>query len=224
MLTQPASPAVSIPEAFAAQVARTPEAVALTCAGHSMTYGELDEAANRLAHVLAGHGAGPGQCVGLLLPRSAQAIAAILAVLKTGAAYVPIDPGLPAARLGFMLADAAPLAALTTTGLADRLDGHELAVIDINDPRITDYPGTGSPAGPGDIAYLMYTSGTTGVPKGVAITHHNVTQLIDSLNAGLSQDPNGCGRSATRMRLTSRCGRFGARCCTGGGWWRCPSR
>ena len=106
---------------------------------------------------------------------------AILAVLKTGAAYVPIDPGLPAARIGFMLADAAPIAALTTTDLRSRLDGHDLAVIDINDPAVDSQPGTSAlptPA-PEDIAYLIYTSGTTGVPKGVAITHHNVTQLLD---------------------------------------------
>ena len=92
--------------------------------GRSLTYRELDEAANRLAHLLAGHGVGPGQCVALLLSRSAEAIVAILAVLKTGAAYLPIDPALPAARIGFMLADAAPIAAITTAGLADRLDGH----------------------------------------------------------------------------------------------------
>ena len=190
VLSAGASSAVSIPEAFAAQVARTPEAVALTCEGHSMTYRELEEAANRLAHVLADHGAGPGRCVALLMPRSAQAVVAILAVLKTGAAYVPIDPGLPAARIGFLLTDAAPLAALTTTGLADRLEGHDLAVIDTNDPRISDYPGTGLPApAPENIAYLIYTSGTTGTPKGVAITHHNVTQLIDSLNVGLEPGP-----------------------------------
>ena len=98
---------------------RTPEAVAVTCGGRSMTYRELDEAANRLAHLLAGQGVGPGQCVALLLERSAEAIVAMLAVLKTGAAYLPIDPALPAARIGFMLADAAPIAAITTAGLAD---------------------------------------------------------------------------------------------------------
>ena len=106
---------------FAAQVARTPEAVAVSFGGRSMTYRELEEAANRLAHLLAGQGAGPGQCVALLLSRSAEAIVAILAVLKTGAAYLPIDPALPAARIGFMLADAAPVAAITTAGLAERL-------------------------------------------------------------------------------------------------------
>ena len=83
---------MSIPVLFAAQVARTPEAVAISCGDRSLTYRELEEAANRLAHLLAGHGAGPGQCVALLFTRSAEAIVAMLAVLKTGAAYLPIDP------------------------------------------------------------------------------------------------------------------------------------
>ena len=118
VLTRPATAPVSIPVLFAAQVARTPEAVAVTFEGRHMTYRELDEAANRLAHLLAGQGVGPGQCVALLFSRSAEAIVAILAVLKTGAAYLPIDPALPAARIGFMLDDAAPIAAITTAGLA----------------------------------------------------------------------------------------------------------
>ena len=165
---------------FAAQVARTPEAVAMTFGARSWTYRELEEAANRLAHLLAGQGVGPGQCVALLLARSAEAIVAILAVLKTGAAYLPIDPALPPARIGFMLADAAPIAAITTAGLADRLDGRGLLVIDVDDPRIDTQPSTALPApAPDDIAYIIYTSGTTGVPKGVAVTHHNVTQLFD---------------------------------------------
>ena len=85
-----------------------------------------------------------------------------------------------------MVADAAPMAAITTTDLADRLDGCDLPVIDINDPTVDSYPGTGLPApAPEDVAYLIYTSGTTGVPKGVAVTHHNVTQLLESLDAGL---------------------------------------
>ena len=134
MLTQPVSAPVSIPVLFAAQVARTPEAVALSFGDRSMTYRELDEAANRLAHLLAGYGVGPGACVALLFSRSAEAIVAILAVLKTGAAYLPIDPALPSARIGFMVDDAAPIAAITTTGLADRLHGCELLVIDVRTP------------------------------------------------------------------------------------------
>ena len=85
--------------------------------------------------MLAGQGVGPGQCVALLLTRSAEAIVAILAVLKTGAAYLPIDPAVPAARMEFMIADAAPIAAITTAGLRSRLDGRDLLVIDVNDPR-----------------------------------------------------------------------------------------
>ncbi len=187
VLTRPAAAAVSVPELFAAQVARAPEAVALTFEGRSVTYRELDEAANRLAHLLAGHGVGPGHCVALLLSRSAEAIVAMLAVLKSGAAYLPIDPSLPVARIGFMLEDAAPTAAITAAGLADRLDGHDVVIIDVNDPAVDSQPsGALSTPAPEDIAYLIYTSGTTGVPKGVVITHHNVTQLIASLDPRLA--------------------------------------
>ena len=189
MLTQPATP-VSIPMLFAAQVARTPEAVALTCGGLSMTYRELEEAANRLAHLLASQGAGPGQCVALLFTRSAEAIVAILAVLKTGAAYLPIDPAHPPVRIKFMTEDSAPIAAVTTFGLADRLDGCALLVIDIDDPRVDTQPSTALPApAPEEIAYITYTSGTTGVPKGVAVTQYNVVQLFESLDAGLDLAP-----------------------------------
>ena len=151
-----------------------------------MTYRELDEASNRLAHLLSGYGVGPGAGVALLFSRSAQAIVAMLAVLKTGAAYLPIDPALPAARVAFMLADFAPVAAVTTAGLADRLDGHDLTVIDVADAQIQTHPCTALPVpAADDIAYVIYTSGTTGAPKGVAITHHNVIQLVDSLGASL---------------------------------------
>ena len=146
-----------------------------------MTYRELEEAANRLAHLLAAHGVGPGQCVALLLERSAEAIVAMLAVLKAGAAYLAIDPGLPAARIGFMLDDAAPIAAITSTGLRSRLDGHDLAGHRYRRPRHRHLSRHRLPApAPDDIAYLIYTSGTTGVPKGVAISHHNVTHLAES--------------------------------------------
>ncbi|WP_156661529.1 amino acid adenylation domain-containing protein, partial [Mycobacterium sp. 852002-51163_SCH5372311] len=189
-LTRPASPALSVPVVFGAQVARTPEAVALTCGPRSWTYRELDEAANRLANLLARQGARPGRCVALLLSRSAEAIVAILAVLKTGAAYLPIDSALPVARIGFMLGDATPVAAITTAALVDRLDGHDIPVIDIDDPTVDAQPSTVLPApAPDDIAYLIYTSGTTGVPKGVAITHHNVTWLFESFDAAVELAP-----------------------------------
>ena len=98
VLAQQAGMAVSIPAVFAGQVARIPEAVALTFQGRSMTYRELDEASNRLAHLLAEQGARPGERVALLLPRSTEAIVSIMAVLKTGAAYLPMDPAHPASR------------------------------------------------------------------------------------------------------------------------------
>ena len=186
VLTAPAPPPVSIPVLFAVRVAETPDAVALVCGERSWSYRELDEAANRLAHLLAGHGVGAGCVVGLLAERSAEAIVAILAVLKSGAAYLAIDPALPAARIGFMVADAAPVAALSTAGLAGRLDGHELLVLDINDPAVDSQPSTALPGpAPEDIAYLIYTSGTTGVPKGVAVDHHTVTQMLGALPAHL---------------------------------------
>ncbi|RAV12707.1 non-ribosomal peptide synthetase, partial [Mycolicibacterium sp. GF69] len=182
VLTQSAAGPVSIPAVFAARVAQTPDAVAVTFGGCPLTCRELDEAANRLAHMLVAHAVRPGCLVALLVPRSAEAIVAILAVLKTGAAYLPLDPALPTDRIGFMVADAAPVAAISTGGLAGRLDGSGLQVIDLGDPRIEGQPDTPLPApGGDDIAYVIYTSGTTGVPKGVAVAHRSVTQLLESI-------------------------------------------
>lgn len=166
-LTAPVSAPTSIPTVFAAQVRRAPQQVAVRWDGGSMSYLELDQASNRLAHWLIGRGVGPGRRVALVLPRSADAIVAIFAVLKTGAAYVPIDPAVPEARIAFVLDDAEPIAAITTAGLADRLDGHGLLVVDVDDPAVAGQPSTALPApAPDDIAYLIYTSGTTGTPKG----------------------------------------------------------
>ena len=139
-----------------------------------------------MAHLLVANGAGPGERVALLLKRSAEAVVAMLAVLKTGASYVPIDPAHPDTRIAVVLADAAPVAVVTTTSLRSRLDMCDLPVIEVDDPRIDTYPGTGLPApAADDFAYIIYTSGTTGMPKGVAMTHHNVTQLFESLDIDL---------------------------------------
>ncbi|MDT5080563.1 MAG: hypothetical protein QOJ80_5200, partial [Mycobacterium sp.] len=186
VLDETAVTPVSIPTLFADQVARTPQATALTFEGHSITYEKLDEASNRLAHLLIDRGAGPGECVALLMPRSADAITAILAVLKAGAAYLPMDPGAPIARSEFILKDAAPIVAITTNELAERLMGSDLAVVGVADAAIATRTAIALPApAADDVAHIIYTSGTTGVPKGVAVTHHNVVRLFDSLEVGL---------------------------------------
>ncbi|WP_142277863.1 non-ribosomal peptide synthetase, partial [Mycobacterium avium] len=186
VLTRRPAAQASIPALFAAQVARAADAVAITCGERSFTYREVEESANRLAHLLSGQGAGPGQRVAVVIPRSAEAVVAIFAVLKTGAAYVPIDPGVPAARLQFVLADSAPVAAVTTAEVRDRLDGFTGQIIDFDDPAVAEQPATGLPVPAADnIAYIIYTSGTTGTPKGVAIPHRNVTLLLETLDAQL---------------------------------------
>lgn len=123
--------------------------------------------------------------------RSAQAIVAILAVLKTGAAYLPIDPAVPKARTDFIVADAAPVIALTTAESADRMRDSGVAVLELDDPAISTQPSTALPEpAPDNIAHIIYTSGTTGLPKGVAVTHHNVTRLFDSLDVGFELGPH----------------------------------
>ena len=216
---------VSVPVLFAAQVARTPEAVALSCEGLSMTYRGLDEAANRLAHLLVREGAGPGACVALLLSRSAEAVVAILAVLKSGAAYVPIDPGLPAARIGFMVGDAGPIAAITTTGLAERLDGCEVPIIDVGDPAV----GTNQARHRrGPLPMTSPTSPTRRAPPvcpRVAVTHRNVTQILDSLDAGVRLGPGQVSGAVSfvGVRLFG-VGDLGCVVARGAAWWWCPRR
>ncbi|OMB91376.1 non-ribosomal peptide synthetase [Mycobacterium colombiense] len=187
-LHEPVPAPVSIPQAFAEHVQSTPDAVAVTFDGRSMTYAELDEASNRLGHLLADRGVGPGDCVAVLFPRCADAIVSMMAVLKTGAAYVPIDPAHASSRMDFVLEDAAPSAVITTAELRSRLDDHDVLVIDVHDPVIDSQPNTALPLpAPENTAYIIYTSGTTGTPKGVAIPQFNVVWLMESLDAGLPE-------------------------------------
>ncbi|MGB3321044.1 MAG: amino acid adenylation domain-containing protein, partial [Mycolicibacterium fortuitum] len=180
----------SVPALFGVQVACAPDAVAVRFEGRSLSYRELDEASNRLAHLLAEYGAGPGECVGLMMGRSADAVVAILGVLKSGAAYLPIDPAHPDARVEFMLADAAPVVVITTAALGERLGGCGVPVVEVDDPRIgaQSCAGLSVPA-PDDVAHIIYTSGTTGTPKGVAVTHQNVTRLFDGMDVGVELGP-----------------------------------
>lgn len=189
-LTNHASPQASIPELFTAQVRRTAAAVAVTSADAELSYQELDVAGDRLASLLVGHGIGPGDVVALLLPRSGRAIVAMLAILKSGAAYLPIDPDHPESRVDFLLADTRPVAILTDSALAQQFSDRGLLVIDVDDPAIAARPTAPLPAvDAAGIAYVLYTSGTTGTPKGVAISHRNVASLI-AAPSPLNRPPN----------------------------------
>ncbi|WP_157561283.1 amino acid adenylation domain-containing protein, partial [Mycobacterium sp. E802] len=181
------SSSATITELFETQVSREPGAVAVSFGDTAMNYRGLDAASNRLAHLLVEHGAGPGQRVALLFSRSVEAIVAIMGVLKTGAAYVPIDPSVPEARLDFVLEDSCPIVAVTTADLSSRLQGRGLTVIDVAERAVYAQPAAALSVGPGpgDVAYLIYTSGTTGVPKGVAVAHQSVTCLLEALDGEL---------------------------------------
>ena len=172
-------------ELFQAQVARRPEAIAVTCDGQALTYRQLNTQANRLARKLAKCGVGPDTLVGLCMDRSAELVIAILAILKAGGAYLPIDLAYPADRLAFMLDDAQAPVLLTQTKLASNLPPTRATVLMVDeilaDPALVDSETDPPPiAGPDNLAYVIYTSGTTGKPKGSLITHRNVVRLFSS--------------------------------------------
>ncbi|MER7764187.1 amino acid adenylation domain-containing protein [Streptomyces sp. NPDC097619] len=169
---------------FADRAARRPEAVALVHDGGALTYGELDRGADRLARHLLAHGAGPGRLVGLLLERGPSALVAQLAVLKTGAGYVPLDPEYPAARLTHMITDSGPAlivtAGATGASLPDAAAGLPVVDLDRDRSAIEARPAqpTGVVVGPDQAVYVMYTSGSTGTPKGVVVPHRAVVRLV----------------------------------------------
>ncbi|QWF76787.1 amino acid adenylation domain-containing protein [Amycolatopsis sp. CA-230715] len=161
---------------FEEQVARTPEAVAVEFRGEHLTYAELDARAVRLAGHLVDRGVGAGSIVGLVLPRSADLVVALLAVLKTGAAYLPIDPSYPRDRVSFILGDAGPQVVLTTAVLRGRYPA-ELVLDELD---LTGRPAalrTADPH-PASAAYVIYTSGSTGTPKGVVVTRAGLTNFL----------------------------------------------
>lgn len=141
--------AFSLPALIAAQVQNSPEAVALECADASLSYHQLDETANRLAHMLVHYGVGRGDVVAVLLSPQSQAAIAILAVLKTGAACLSIDPAFPATRITAIFDDVTPAVALTTADLLPRLTGYGMTTIDVGDPLIEiSYPSYALPLPP----------------------------------------------------------------------------
>ncbi|MFF2043980.1 amino acid adenylation domain-containing protein [Kitasatospora sp. NPDC058170] len=176
-------PAATLPALFQAQAARTPDATALVHQGTESTYAELNERANRLAHLLTEHGVGPETLVAVHLERSTDLVTALLAVLKAGGAYLPIDPNYPTDRIGYMLADARPALVITSERTQQTLPGATTRIV-LDDPdtltRLADLD-TGNPETallPHHPAYVIYTSGSTGRPKGVVIEHSALAHYL----------------------------------------------
>ncbi|AQS67067.1 hypothetical protein B1H29_09165 [Streptomyces pactum] len=160
------NPPTTLPELFSAQVARTPDAVAIVADGTVLTYAELDARTERLARALAARGAGPETVVAVSVPRSVELVLALYAVHRTGAAYLPLDPGHPAERVALMTEDARPLTVLTADDVRD------LSARDTSE----DHPLP--PPHPLNTAYVIYTSGSTGRPKGVAVPHRAIVNRL----------------------------------------------
>ncbi|MFJ6304746.1 amino acid adenylation domain-containing protein [Streptomyces althioticus] len=178
----------TLTELFEAQVAAGPERTAVRHGHERLTYAALNAEANRLARLLTAHGAGPGRVVALALERGLRLLPALLAVLKTGAAYLPLDPGQPAERLRLVVEDAAPVVLVTEQAHAHLADAAVPAVL-LDDPQVTADLARRSgadltdaerhgPTGPSDTAYIIHTSGSTGRPKGVPVPHVNVVRLF----------------------------------------------
>ncbi|MEV0750382.1 amino acid adenylation domain-containing protein [Streptomyces sp. NPDC050273] len=180
----PAGDGASLVDAFEAQVVAG--AVAVSCEV-SLSYGELNAAANRLARVLVDRGVGPESLVAVALPRSTEMVVALLGVLKAGAAYVPVDPSYPADRIAYLLDDANPALVIATSQVADDLNGDGWLLLDAPE-TVTDLAGRPggdltqdervSPLLPQHPAYVIYTSGSTGRPKGVVVAHEQVVRLF----------------------------------------------
>ncbi|MFJ8159292.1 amino acid adenylation domain-containing protein, partial [Streptomyces sp. NPDC096136] len=175
---------------FETQVKATPQALALEAGDISLTYAELNERANRTAHSLIRRGIGPGQLVGVALPRCAEQIIAVLGVVKAGAAYLPVDPAYPAERIDFVLNDAQPALLLGAAGPGTRLSTTDCEVVAFEslDEAWGEQPATNptdtdrvAPLMVNDLAYTIYTSGSTGRPKGVSVTHTGLASLTTAL-------------------------------------------
>ncbi|HLJ99879.1 MAG TPA: AMP-binding protein, partial [Streptosporangiaceae bacterium] len=161
---------------FAATADHRPDATAVLCGDQHLSFQALDERASRLADVLAEHGAGPRTAVAVMMGRSATLVTTLLAVVKAGAAYLPVHPGTPPERAAFMLADAEAVLVVTDRAAQGHVPEGAIAVVIADDVR----GAGGRPAhttGPDELAYLMYTSGSTGRPKGVAVRHRDVVAL-----------------------------------------------
>ena len=198
--TAAAVPAVTMPGLFSAQARRAPDAIAVISGAAELSYAEVDAASSRLARYLIGLGAGPEQIVAMVMPRSEQVIVALLAVLKTGAAYLPIDPDYPPARIAYVLAEARPACLITTSEQATGLPGTKVHLIVADEPRTAAAVAAKSAAAVTDadrlapldernLAYVIYTSGSTGTPKGVATSHAGIGSLASGQIAQMGVEP-----------------------------------
>ncbi|MEU8503826.1 amino acid adenylation domain-containing protein [Streptomyces brevispora] len=175
---------LSWPAAFEAQVRRSPEAVALVCEDRELTYTALNAAANRLARLLTSRGVRAADVVAVALPRSPELVVALLAVMKAGAAYLPLDADHPRDRTAYMLSDAGATTVLTVRELADDLPTTDAVHLLLDEPATAnalaaqDGTDPGTPVALDQAAYVIYTSGSTGRPKGVIVTHDGVGSLI----------------------------------------------
>ncbi|MGW6577638.1 amino acid adenylation domain-containing protein, partial [Streptomyces sp. NPDC054945] len=189
-------PAGTIPRLFEAWTAQTPDAVAVVADGSEVSYAELDARANRLAHYLVDQGVGPESVVGLSLPRGAEMVAAILAVWKAGAAYVPLDPEYPEERVAYMLADCGATLVVSRSDLTRAHTVGDVSLLLLDDLDTVDAlahrPTTPPPmvsSLDSRAAYVMYTSGSTGRPKGVQTTHKGVANLAAAVRPVLAIEP-----------------------------------
>src|SRR5450830_1803363 len=166
---------------FEAQVERTPDVLAVVHGGRRLTYRELNEQANRLAHALRKQGVQPDSRVGICVERGAEMVVGLLAILKAGGGYVPLDPAYPAERIAYMLQDSAPAAVLAQAATQNLLAGVSVPVINLDQDTWQD-ESVQNPEVPGltsaHLAYLIYTSGSTGLPKGVMIEHRNTVNFL----------------------------------------------
>ncbi|MFH8385289.1 non-ribosomal peptide synthetase [Kitasatospora sp. NPDC018058] len=182
----------SIQERFASQVRRTPDAVAVSGDGVRLTYRELDERANRIAHRLLGLGVRPEEPVAVLMERSVELVAAVLGVVKAGACYLPLHDSYPLERMRRIVHRAGPAAVLTDHVMRGRARALGLTVVEsATDPQTAALPATdpGVVTGPDQAVYVIHTSGSTGEPKGVTVTHRGVLGLAaDSLWDGGAHD------------------------------------